>query len=341
MTDYEPLRQDPSPHSFAITDHPLAFELPRRLTDVSSWHSHIPFAFVAAELLAPRVFVELGTWKGDSYCAFAQAVATLGLATRCFAVDTWEGDDHTGRYDEAVLEELRQHHDPLYGGFSTLLQMPFDEALTRFEDGSVDLLHIDGYHTYEAVSHDFAAWLPKLGTRGVVLLHDTEERSLDFGVWRLWSELAGVYPGFSFSHGHGLGVLAVGSDVDERFLGCLAEAAEQATISELFAALGERIALVGSEQRRDTELSSARAGLAAIEAAAAGLSGDLERSRSELAATEQELATVRAHDERQRIELARLAHYETALEAVYGSLSWRLTSPLRRAKSLLRRTIHP
>ena len=37
----------------------------------------------------------------------------------------------------------------------------------------------------------------------------------------------GVYPGFSFSHGHGLGVLAVGSEVDERFLGFVAEAAEQ------------------------------------------------------------------------------------------------------------------
>ena len=219
--------------------------------------------------------------------------------------------------------------------------MPFDDALTRFEDGSVDLLHIDGYHTYEAVSHDFEAWLPKLSAawRRPAPRHRGAGR--DFGVWRLWAEVASRYPAFSFPYGHGLGVVAVGSEVDERFLAFLAEAAEQATISELFAALGERIALVGSEQRRDTELSSARAGLAAIEAAAAGLSGDLERSRSELAATEQELATVRAHHERQRIELARLAHYETALEAVYGSLSWRLTSPLRRAKSLLRRTIHP
>ena len=274
--------------SFDVLDHRLALQLPARLTDVDSWHAHIPFASFCIELLAPRTLVELGTWKGDSYCAFAQAVATLGLQTRCFAVDTWKGDEHTGPYGIEVLEELRRHHDPLYGDFSTLLQMPFDDALARFEDGSVDLLHIDGYHTYESVSHDFRAWLPKLSPRGVVLLHDTDERGGDFGVWRLWDELEGegVYPGISFSHGHGLGVLAVGAEVDERFLGFLGEATENAGISELFHALGDRIALVGREQRLVAELGSTRDGLAASEAAAAGLSGELERARVELAARE-------------------------------------------------------
>ena len=35
--------------------------------------------------------------------------------------------------------------------FSSLLRMDFADARDHIEDGSVDLLHIDGLHTYEAV----------------------------------------------------------------------------------------------------------------------------------------------------------------------------------------------
>src|SRR5262249_58265699 len=195
---------------------PVVFDQPRRLTHVDSWHRHIPFAFFAVAALEPRTLVELGTWKGDSYCAFCQAVQILGLPTRAYAVDSWEGDAHTGAYGIEVLEELRAHHDPLYGSFSTLLKQSFDEGATRFADGTVDLLHIDGCHTYEAVSHDVETWLPKLSPRGVLLLHDTNVREGAFGVWRLWGGLSSRYPSFAFAHGHGLGGLAGGAGVEPR-----------------------------------------------------------------------------------------------------------------------------
>jgi hypothetical protein len=97
-------------------------------------------------------------------------------------VDTWAGDSQTGFYDDRVYSDLKTFHDARYASFSELLRMTFDEACGHFEDGTVDLLHIDGYHTYEAVWHDFETWQPKLSERAVVLFHDTNERLDDFGV---------------------------------------------------------------------------------------------------------------------------------------------------------------
>ncbi|MEI2642880.1 MAG: class I SAM-dependent methyltransferase [Candidatus Nanopelagicales bacterium] len=47
---------------------------------------------------------------------------------------------------------------PRYPGFSYLMRMYFHEALDHFEDESIDLLHIDGLHTYDAVKEDFTTW---------------------------------------------------------------------------------------------------------------------------------------------------------------------------------------
>ena len=74
------------------------------------------------------------------------------------------------------------------------------------------MLHIDGYHTYDVVKHDFETWLPKLSKRAVVLFHDIHVRDQHFGVWKVWEALARCYPHFSIAHRHGLGILAVGAE---------------------------------------------------------------------------------------------------------------------------------
>ena len=230
----------PDPFGDSATDP--VFWRPTRLDVPSAWHAHVPFAFWLVSQTAPRLLVELGTHHGVSYAAFCEAVRRGGLPTRCFAVDTWEGDKHAGFYDESVFAGFRSFHDPLYRAFSTLLRLDFAAAAGRFADGSIDLLHIDGAHDYDSVRRDFEAWLPKLSNRAVVLFHDTNVREADFGVWRLFAELREHYPGFEFVHASGLGVLAVGTEVPEAVAALcrLHDAASLRRVRERFAAIGER-----------------------------------------------------------------------------------------------------
>ena len=217
------------------------FAHPKRLLKESAWNEHVPFAMLLVELQRPRVIVELGTHCGVSYCAFCQAVVETGARASCYAIDTWTGDGHTGPYGDHVYESLKAHHKQ-YESFSQLLRMTFDEALQQFADTSVDLLHIDGLHTYDAVKRDYNTWLPKMSDKGIILFHDTVVTERDFGVHQLWRELTPRLPHFNFEHGCGLGILAVGKDQPEAVTNFLQMAnANAPTTRELFSSLGRRL----------------------------------------------------------------------------------------------------
>jgi peptidoglycan hydrolase CwlO-like protein len=217
------------------------FWRPDYLQGGSAWVEHLPFAFWIVEALQPSLFVELGTHYGHSYFSFCQAIKRLGLNTPSYAVDTWRGDDQAGHYDESVYQQVESYNQANYPEFSSLLRCTFDEALSRFKDGSIDLLHIDGFHTYEAVRHDFESWLPKLSEKAVVLFHDTNVRRDLFGVHKYYAELTAKYPHFEFIHGHGLGVLGVGKDQSEMMqslYNCYAHQPSRNIVYELFSRLG-------------------------------------------------------------------------------------------------------
>jgi hypothetical protein len=221
--------------------YPLTFAAPTFFSDASTWLQHIPFAYTLTSILRPSRFVELGVQKGDSYMAFCQAIKALGIPAQCTAIDTWKGDIHVGFYSDP-LPQLRSAHDPAYGAFSNLLQSTFDDAVGNFADGSIDLLHIDGLHTYEAVRHDYETWLPKLSPRGVVLFHDTAVLDRGFGVHKFFPEVAERHPHFSFHHGYGLGIVAPNAETPAAMLAFLADAnANAEAVRACYATLGHRI----------------------------------------------------------------------------------------------------
>lgn len=173
----------------------------------SAWRGHCKFGYDLVRNLKPGKLVELGTYYGASFFSFCQGVKDEGLDTNCYAVDTWIGDKHSGFFTGTIYDSVHALGEQFYPGIANLLRMTFDEAIEKFEDNSIDLLHIDGLHTYEAVKHDYELWLPKLADNGVVLFHDITVHMDDFGVYQLWDELQEVYPAAQFEHSHGLGIL--------------------------------------------------------------------------------------------------------------------------------------
>lgn len=331
--------------------HPAALIEPLHFSHPAPWAGHIPFAGWLLAVQQPRTLVELGTYSGISYLAMCQSIAQNSLPTRTWAVDTWQGDAHAGAYDESIYNSLRRAHDPHYAHFSTLLRMTFDEALPLFEDGSVDLLHIDGLHTYEAVRHDFETWLPKLSKRGVVLFHDTNVYRDDFGVHRLWAELAPRYPSLHFSHSNGLGVLLVGEE-QPQVLQQLCDPSNtqlQQQAQAWFASLGARlerraevlmleIQLRDAEYRANHEYQAGRQRHQWIEkqdAEILRLNAQLQESVRHLSQRDRQLAEALRHLQQRD---AQLLQAQRDLQAVYQSRSWRVTAGLRAMGKLARRT---
>lgn len=201
-----------------ITEYKNALMRPIYLSSVSAWHGHVPFAFFITELLKPKVFVELGVHAADSYFAFCQGLDAVGPPSKAFGVDTFMGDEHSGAYAQSVYPDVAKMNAEMFP-FSTILKERFETACEKFEDGEINLLHLDGCHTYEAVSRDVEMWLPKMATNGVMLLHDTVVREGGFGVWERWEKMKKTFPCYDFFHSNGLGMALVGPEQPDLLTG--------------------------------------------------------------------------------------------------------------------------
>jgi len=125
-----------------------------------------------------------------------------------------------------------------------LIRLGHDDELGGFEDHSVDLLHLQGPSTYEALRDHLDRWLPKLSEAGIVLVQGTNHPRKTFSIGRFFDELSGQYPTFEFLHDHGMGFIAAGGATPER-IKPLFEASRLASLRDeirrTYASLGQAV----------------------------------------------------------------------------------------------------
>jgi len=308
------------------------FIRPERLVP-SGWTGHVPFGSWLIAAAEPKLFVELGSHFGMSYAAFCQTVEEHGLSTKCYAVDTWQGDEHAGFYGDDVFQDLNQFNEKHFAGFSRLMRMTFDEAATYFADGTVDLLHIDGLHTYEAVKYDFETWREKLSDRAIVLFHDTAVRERGFGVWQFWAEISKEFPHIEFDNSAGLGVLFVGKNQPQTVQELLNFAADEHQLRDMkgmFSVLGESVL-------RRWELDVTRKekieGIKQLQDQLAAKEALLSKATDDVGATSAVIKQVTQDNETLKQKLQQtnesLRQSQETVSQLSNSVSYRVTKPLR------------
>lgn len=195
------------------------FEYEKMYTDLGGpWSGHKYFGYDLILNLKPKLVVELGTHLGCSLFSFGQAVKDSKSETTLDGIDTWLGDQHTSLYDEVIFSRINEIKRKCYPKVKiNFVRKTFDEANSEYAPHSIDILHIDGLHTYKAIKHDFNNWLGKVKTDGLILFHDINVKKWGFGIYKLWSELKHKYATIEFQHSYGLGILFLNSKIYNDF----------------------------------------------------------------------------------------------------------------------------
>ena len=170
-----------------------------------NWKSHITFAQWIVRRKNPEVVVDLGV--DYAYSTFCFGLPKIG---KIYGIDSFEGDDHAGlrdtyKYVNEKKEELGFDHITFIKGY-------FDDVAKTW-DKPIDILHIDGFHTYEAVKNDYDTWNKFVKEDGVILFHDTCVNNPGFGVRKFFGEID--LPKVNFHISNGLGVVSKDQELIE------------------------------------------------------------------------------------------------------------------------------
>lgn len=197
-------------------------ELNYDLLTFAPWSGHRNFVYDFVGAFEPDSIVELGSHYGCSAFTFAQAVKDFELNTKMYFVDTWQGDDFTKKYGNDVYTIFSKTVDKFYSNQNiNMMRMTFNEAVEKFEDKSIDVLHIDGSHHYDDVKGDFENWFPKVKDDGIIMLHDVSSDIVlgdVMGSYRYWKELKEKFKyTFKFDFSWGLGLIFLSKSKYEAF----------------------------------------------------------------------------------------------------------------------------
>lgn len=150
-----------------------------------------------------KTAVEIGVFEGEN----AKSLRSLFPDMHLYLVDPWNlTDDYLKdggpiSQQQAVMDAafFQVLHDFFEDTKTQILRLSSFEASQRIE-GPLDLVFIDGDHSYEGVKQDISLWLPKVRSGGIISGHDYDYPELP-GVRKAVDEVLGedVFTGPDFT----------------------------------------------------------------------------------------------------------------------------------------------
>jgi hypothetical protein len=137
----------------------------------SAWTAHLEFAVWLTCRFSAQIVVDLGVDYGCSTYGWGASGAS-----QVIGIDWFRGDEHTGKRDvqgEALALGTRLVREWQYPNTVRIWKASFEEAAESFRT-PIDILHVDGLHTQQAVKRDLDKWLPKLSADGIIVMHGTQ-----------------------------------------------------------------------------------------------------------------------------------------------------------------------
>ena len=174
----------------------------------SAWKGHGHFSQWLIKKIGAEITVDLGVDYG--YSTLMMASAGVG---HVYGVDTFTGDLHSGGREadahyKGVIDVIQENQISNV----TMIRDTFEATAARW-DKPIDLLHIDGFHEYQAVHSDIVNWLPHMKSTGAIMFHDT---CLHADVMRAVTEIDAHI--VNFQHSFGLGIATLDPQLKDSIL---------------------------------------------------------------------------------------------------------------------------
>ena len=150
--------------------------------DVEGWCDFRDlYTAIARKLPGGATVAEIGAWKGQSVIHLAQRMQDMGKRCMIHAIDTFQGDNDTGK--ESTLVQFTENIER--AGVGGIVYPMADEstvAATRFEASELDMVFIDAAHDYDSVLADLKAWGPKVKEGGIIAGHDIDAEGVQLAL---------------------------------------------------------------------------------------------------------------------------------------------------------------
>jgi predicted O-methyltransferase YrrM len=128
--------------------------------------------WAASRMPTDGTIVEVGSYHGKSAVNLAYAVRKRGGNARIYCVDTWRNENIEFARNVDVYQRFLDNTST-YHSIITTLRGRSEDVGTAWDKGPIDVLFIDGDHSFEGVTKDIRAWVPHVKRGGLLLFHDS------------------------------------------------------------------------------------------------------------------------------------------------------------------------